>query len=142
MPQRCNLTTEVGSWPILVIVEREIPCAAHGHHVGEVERWRQAPGHHVCTMSARRHDSFRTPQRCCGISQVMTQRHLWRCTCLRSLGFCVPLGRRTWAYYRPGLPLAGSPQEAAAQEIEACPAKLLAFHHFEPINMPFDRAGT
>src|SRR5207245_9222008 len=57
-------------------------------------------------------------------------------------GFEVPLGRRTWAYERPGLPLAGSPQEAAAQEIEACPAKHLAFQHFEAINMPFDRAGT
>ena len=64
----------------------------------------------------------------------MTQRHLWRCICLRRLGFCVPLGRSPWAYYCPGLPLAGRPQEAVAQEIEACPATHLAFHHFEAIN--------
>jgi hypothetical protein len=71
----------------------------------------------------------------------MTQRHRWRCTCLRSLSACVHLGRHTWAY-RPGLPLAGSPQEATAEQIEAGPAKHLAFQHFEAINMPFDRAGT
>ena len=41
-----------------------------------------------------------------------------------------------------GFPLPWRPEEAVAQEIEACPAKHLAFQHFEAINMPFDRAGT
>ena len=71
----------------------------------------------------------------------MTERHCRRGTCLCSLSACVHLGRHTWVY-RPGRPLAGSPQEAAAEQIEVCPAKHLAFHHFEAINMPFDRAGT
>ena len=71
----------------------------------------------------------------------MTQLHLWRCPCLHSLGFCVHLGQRTWAYCL-SLPLTGSPQEAAAQEIEVCPAKHLAFHHLEAIDVPFDWAGA
>src|SRR5262252_989028 len=62
--------------------------------------------------------------------------------CLRRLSACVHLGRYTWASYRLGLPLAGSSQEAVTQEIEACPAKHLAFQHLQAINMPFDRAGT
>jgi hypothetical protein len=32
-----------------------------------------------------------------------------------------------WASDRPGLPLAGSAQEAVTEEIETCPAKHLAF---------------
>jgi hypothetical protein len=44
----------------------------------------------------------------------------------------VPLGQRPWAY-RLGLPLAGGQQKAAAQQIEARPAKHLAFEHFEAI---------
>src|SRR6516225_1722489 len=67
--------------------------------------------------------------------------HCWRCPWLRRLGFWVHWGRRPWIS-RPGLPLAVRPQEATAEEIEACPAKHLAFHHFEAINMPFDRAST
>ena len=33
-------------------------------------------------------------------------------------------------------------QEAVTQEIEACPAKHLAFQHLKAYNMPCDRAGT
>src|SRR2546430_8832330 len=38
----CGLTGFVGSWPLLVIGEREILCAVYVHHVGEVEHVRQA----------------------------------------------------------------------------------------------------
>jgi hypothetical protein len=41
----CNFARIVGSWPLLVIVEREVPYAAHGHYVGEVERLLQATGY-------------------------------------------------------------------------------------------------
>jgi hypothetical protein len=32
----CNFPAEVDSWPLLVIVEREILCAAHGHRLGRL----------------------------------------------------------------------------------------------------------
>ncbi len=54
-------------------------------------------------------------------------------------GYCVDLGRHTWAG-RLGLPLAGSPHEAAAEEIEARAAKHLAFQHLEAVDVPLDRA--
>ena len=41
-----------------------------------------------------------------------------------------------------GLSLTGRPQEAAAEEIEARPAKHLAFQHFQAVDVPLDRAGT
>jgi hypothetical protein len=45
------------------------------------------------------------------------------------------LSRRTWVY-RPGLPLAGSPQEAAAEQIKVRPAKHVAFQHLQAVNVP------
>ena len=65
--------------------------------------------------------------------------HLWRCAGLR--GRSGRLGRwllaETW-----GLVPTGRPQEAAAQEIEVRAAQHLAFHHFQPVDVPLDRAGT
>src|SRR5262245_59698150 len=95
----------------------------------------------MCTTSAGRHGSSRTPQRLCGTPAVMTPQRLWRCPCLHNLGFYVHLGWRTWACCLRWS-LTGSPHEAAAQEIEVCPAKHLAFHHLEAIDVPFDWAGA
>src|SRR5262249_44175328 len=60
---------------------------------------------------------------------------------LRSLGCCVGLCRRTlvWSLCPP---LSGSQQEATAEQREACAPKHLAFHHFEAVDVPLDRAGT
>src|SRR4249919_3629237 len=55
--------------------------------------------------------------------------HLWRHAWLCGLGCCGDWCRRT-AAWRLGLPLSGSPQEAAAEEIEVCPPKHLTFQHF------------
>src|SRR5437867_10412443 len=44
-----------GSWPLLVMVEREITVAAHGRHVQEVKCLVQAIVSHACT-DARRPD--------------------------------------------------------------------------------------
>jgi hypothetical protein len=63
---------------------------------------------------------------------------LWWPAWLRGLG-----GGLRWRSRAGGLclPIAWGPHEAAAEEIEACPAKHLAFEHFEAIDMPLDRAG-
>src|SRR4029434_4937370 len=60
-----------------------------------------------------------------GHNQARLARRAW----LRGLdvGLCRPI---TWG-----------PHEAAAAEIEARPAKHLAFQHFEAVDMPLDRAG-
>jgi hypothetical protein len=65
------------------------------------------------------------------------RQHVWR----SGLGFCVSQCRRTLAW-RLGLVLAAGPHEAAAQEIEACAAKHLAFQHLQAVDVPLDRAGT
>ena len=65
--------------------------------------------------------------------------HLWRCAGLRGHGG--RLGRCLLAETL-GLVPTGRPQEAAAQEIEVRAAKHLAFHHFQPVDVPLDRAGT
>ena len=65
--------------------------------------------------------------------------HLWRCAGLRGPGG--RLGRCLLAETL-GLVPTGRPQEAAAQEIEVRAAKHLAFHHFQPVDVPLDRAGT
>src|SRR5215813_10892337 len=59
---------------------------------------------------------------------------------LRGLGCGVGLCRRTlvWSLC---LPLAGSPQEAVAEQIEVRPPKHLTFHHFQAVDVPLDRAG-
>ena len=64
--------------------------------------------------------------------------HLWRCTGLRGPG-----GRLGWCLLAEtlGLVPTGRPQEAAAQEIEVRAAQHLAFHHFQPVDVPLDRAG-
>ena len=65
--------------------------------------------------------------------------HLWRCAGLRGHGG--HLGRCLLAETL-GLVPTGRPQEAAAEEIEVRAAKHLAFHHFQPVDVPLDRAGT
>ena len=64
--------------------------------------------------------------------------HLWRCAGLRGHGG--RLGRCLLAETL-GLVPTGRPQEAVAQEIEVRAAKHLAFHHFQPVDVPLDRAG-
>ena len=66
-----------------------------------------------------------------------SSRRTWLC----GRGCCVDRCRRTLAW-RLGLALAGGPQEAAAEEIEARPAKHLALQHFEAIDVPLDGART
>ena len=65
--------------------------------------------------------------------------HLWRCAGLR--GRSGRLDRWLLAE-TSGLVPTGRPQEAAAEEIEACTAKHLAFQHLQPVDVPLDRAGT
>ena len=65
--------------------------------------------------------------------------HLWRCAGLRGHGG--RLGRCLLAETL-GLVPTGRPQEAAAEEIEVRAAEHLAFHHFQPVDVPLDRAGT
>src|SRR4029450_3721621 len=65
--------------------------------------------------------------------------HLWRCTGLRGRGG--RLGRCLLAETL-GLVPTGRLQEAAAQEIEVRAAEHLAFHHFQAVDVPLDRAGT
>ena len=65
--------------------------------------------------------------------------HLWRCAGLRGHGG--RLGRCRLAETL-GLVPTGRPQEAAAQEIEVRAAKHLAFHHFQPVDVPLDRPIT
>ena len=62
-----------------------------------------------------------------------------RCRYAWLRGHCMALWLLTWAC---GLrePLAGSQHKAAAEEVEARPAKHLALHHFEAIDMSLDRA--
>jgi len=54
----------------------------------------------------------------------------------------------TGIYRPPGIAVRLRPvptwcsQEAAAEQIEVCPAKHLALHHFQAIDVPLDRAGT
>ena len=60
------------------------------------------------------------------------RRHIASSASLRS--HCVDLGRHTWAC-RLSLPLAGSPDEAAAEQIEARAAKHLAFQHLETVDV-------
>src|SRR5712691_5121337 len=43
----------MGSWLLLVIVEKETPYAAHTRHVGEDKYGPHARAAHACTMSAR-----------------------------------------------------------------------------------------
>src|SRR5262249_22641668 len=64
---------------------------------------------------------------------------LWRRTGLRGRG--VRLCRLPWACDLDR-PFSGSPQEAPAEESEACPPKPLAFHPFQAVGMAPDRAGT
>src|SRR6266446_3563368 len=61
--------------------------------------------------------------------------HLWWPAWRRGLD--VGLGRRTWAG-RLGRPIPWDPHEAAAEEIEVCPAKHLALQHFQPVDMALD----
>ena len=49
---------------------------------------------------------------------------------------------RCWLPWAGGLGPTWRPQEAAAEEIEVCPAKHLAFQHFEAVNVPLDWART
>ena len=65
--------------------------------------------------------------------------YLWRCAGLRGHGG--RLGRCLLAETL-GLVPTGRPQEAAAEEIEVRAAKHLAFHHFQAVDVPLDRAGT
>ena len=51
------------------------------------------------------------------------------------------LCRRPWAGGL-GLPFAGGPHKAAAEEIEVCAAKHLAFHHLQAIDMSLNRASA
>src|SRR6266446_1015545 len=105
---------------------------------GEVERWWQATVSHAYTTLAATAWPSRLPRRCCGTYRVRSTPHLWQCG-LR--GHCVDLGRRTRAA-RLGRPRAGSQHKAAAEQIEAGPAKHLAFQHLEAVDVPLDWAGT
>src|SRR5262249_2557553 len=76
--------------------------------------------------AARTGRPSRLPRRRYGAPGGMMPPHLWRCAGLR--GRSGRLSRwllaETW-----GLVPTGRPQEAAAEEIEACTAKHLAFQH-------------
>jgi hypothetical protein len=65
--------------------------------------------------------------------------HLWRCAGLRGHGG--RLGRCRLAETL-GLVPTGRPQEAAAEEIAVRAADHLAFHHFQAVDVPLDRAGA
>ena len=56
-------------------------------------------------------------------------------------GFLVDLSRNRLAW-NLGLPLLGSPHEAAAPEIEARPAKQVAFEQLQPVDVSFHGAAT
>jgi hypothetical protein len=56
---------------------------------------------------------------------------------LRVLGDCTGRCRLTLAWSL-GLAFTGDPQEAAAEEIEVCPAKHVPRQHFQPVNVAFD----
>ena len=60
---------------------------------------------------------------------------------LRHCGFLVGLdrGRLGWSLAWPRL---WSPYEAAAEEIEARPAKHVALQHLQPVDVPFHGAAT
>src|SRR2546423_14205672 len=77
-----------GSWPLLVIVEREVSYAAYGHDVREVKHVRHATGSHACTTLIRTVRPSRWPRRRSGTPGVRPQSHLWRHAWLRGLGFC------------------------------------------------------
>src|SRR5215831_21361383 len=81
----------------------------------------------------------RLPRHRHGAPGGMMPPHLWRYAGLRGHGG--RLGRCLLAETL-GLVPTGRPQEAAAQEIEVRAAKHLAFHHFQPVDVPLDRAGT
>ena len=65
----------------------------------------------------------------------------WGCAwlCVRRCG--LSLDWRPWPDAL-GLPCAGCPQEALAQEIKMCAAKHLPLQHFEAVNVALDRPGT
>ena len=58
---------------------------------------------------------------------------------LRGLRGGLRLDQRLWPD-NLGLPLPGRPQEAAAEEIEVCPAKHLALQHLQTVDVAFDGA--
>jgi hypothetical protein len=105
-----------------------------GHVLPSRESRSRAP------MSARTVWSWPVPPRCLADIPLRTlaimprlRRHVWLC----GLGFCVGQCWRPLAW-RLGLVLAAGPHEAAAQEIEARPAKHLAFQQFQTIDVPLD----
>src|SRR5215475_4506962 len=67
--------------------------------------------------------------------------HRWRHAWLGGLGFCGDRCQGT-AVWHLGLPLSGSLQEAAAEQIEVCPPKHLTFQHFQAVDVPLNGTRT
>src|SRR4030095_3624274 len=66
------------------------------------------------------------------------------CASVWTMRLCVLRGCTGWGGltlpWSLGLSCTGSPQEAAAEEIEMCPTKHLAFQHLQPVDVAFARA--
>src|SRR5262249_52002642 len=141
----CGLTGFMGSGAILVIVEREISYAVHVHHGGEDTYYSPMTAASAGTPSVWTAwlwpaVSSRRPRHGGGTPGV-TSSHASPRLGLGRHWLWVGLGWLPWAGGL-GLVPTGRPQEAAAQEIEVGAAKHLAFHHFQPVDVPLDRAGT
>src|SRR5262249_51764588 len=135
----------MGSWPLLVVVEREISYAVHAHHGGEDTYYSPMTAASAGTPSVWTAwlwpaVSSRLPRHGGGTPGV-TSSHAPPRLGLGRHWLWVGLGWLPWAGGL-GLVPTGRPQEAAAQEIEGRPAKHLALEHFQPVDVPLDRAGT
>src|SRR5262244_3996844 len=129
----------MGSWPILVIVEREISYAVHAHPGGEDTYYSPMTAASAGTPSVWTAwlwpaVSSRRPRHGGGTPGVTSSHASPRLGLGRHWRW-VGLGWLPWAGGL-GLVPTGRPQEAAAQEIEVRTAKHLAFHHFQPVAGP------